>query len=509
MSTTRLAGRREWLGLAVLALTTLLLSLDVSVLYLAIPHFSADLGADSAQQLWIMDVYAFMVAGFLVTMGTVGDRIGRRRLLLIGAGAFGLASLAAAYASSPEMLIAMRALLGLAGASLMPSSMALLRTMFQDQRQLNTALSLWFSCFMVGMVIGPLVGGALLEHFWWGSAFLLGVPFMVVLLILGPVLLPEYRAPGAGRLDLVSVLLSLAAILPVVYGLKSLARQGWEPLPAAALLAGAVIGVVFVRRQLSSPRPLLDLRLFADRALSSTMAVLLLGGVVMAGVSLLFSTFLQVVEGLSPLRAGMWMVPQAVMMIVAMTLAPVLARRFPVHRVMAAGLLVSAAGLFLHTQVDGEGSLGLLVTGLSLASAGLAVPMALGNGLIMGSVPQEKAGTAAAMTETGGEFGIAMGVAAFGALATAVYQGALPEWAPQAARESVAAAAAAAATMPDGAALLEAARDAFAAGLNAVAWVSVPVFAGLAVLVLLALGRPRAPRAGEARREEAVPELVG
>jgi DHA2 family multidrug resistance protein-like MFS transporter len=201
------AGRREWVGLAVLALPTLLLSLDVSVLYLALPRLSADLGAGGTAQLWILDIYSFMLAGFLVTMGTLGDRIGRRKLLLIGAAAFGVASVAAAYSTTPGMLIATRALLGIAGATLMPSTMALIRNMFHDPKQLVTAIGIWFGCFMVGMTAGPLVGGLLLQRFWWGSAFLLGVPFMALLLVLGPVLLPEYRDTGAGRLDLASVAL--------------------------------------------------------------------------------------------------------------------------------------------------------------------------------------------------------------------------------------------------------------------------------------------------------------
>jgi MFS transporter, DHA2 family, multidrug resistance protein len=187
------AGRREWVGLAVLALPTLLLSLDMSVLYLALPYLSADLGASATQQLWIMDIYGFMIAGFLVTMGTLGDRIGRRRLLMTGGVAFAVASVFAAYSTSPEMLIVTRALLGIAGATLMPSTLALISTMFRDQHQRGVAIAVWMTCFMGGMTVGPLVGGLLLQSFWWGSAFLLGVPVMAVLLVAAPALLPEYR----------------------------------------------------------------------------------------------------------------------------------------------------------------------------------------------------------------------------------------------------------------------------------------------------------------------------
>src|SRR5690349_477428 len=224
MSST--ATRREWLGLAVLALPTLLLSIDVSVLYLALPTMGKSLRADSTQQLWILDIYSFLLAGFLVTMGTLGDRIGRRKLLLAGAAAFGVASVVAAYATSAEMLIVARAVLGVAGATIMPSTMGLIRHMFRSPQQMGAAIGIWFACFMGGMTLGPLVGGALLEHFWWGSAFLLGVPFMILLIVVGPFLLPEFRDAGAGRLDLASVGLSLAAILPFIYGLKDLARHG-------------------------------------------------------------------------------------------------------------------------------------------------------------------------------------------------------------------------------------------------------------------------------------------
>ncbi|MBX6722659.1 MAG: MFS transporter, partial [Dactylosporangium sp.] len=252
------AGRRQWAGLAVLALPTLLVSIDVFVMLLALPRLSADLGADATQQLGIMDIYGFMVSGFLITMGNLGDRIGRRRLLMAGAAGFGLASLAAAFATSPGMLIAARGLLGVAGATLAPSTLALISTMFRDPRQRSLAIGVWLVCFMGGATIGPVVGGAMLANFWWGSVFLLGVPAMALLLVLGPLVLPEDRNPDAVPPDLLSVALSLAAILPVIYGLKELARHGWQPLPAAALAAGGALGVVFARRQRALAHPLLD-----------------------------------------------------------------------------------------------------------------------------------------------------------------------------------------------------------------------------------------------------------
>ncbi|MBG6092075.1 MFS transporter [Actinomadura viridis] len=485
------AGRREWVGLGVLASIALLLSVDVSVLYLALPHLSSGLGADATEQLWIMDIYSFMLAGFLVTMGTLGDRIGRRRLLLIGAAAFGALSIVAAYSTSPEMLIVGRALLGIAGATLMPSSMALIRNMFHDPGQMNAAIGLWFGCFMIGMASGPLVGGLLLENFWWGSAFLLGVPFMLVVLFFGRTLLPEYKDPDAGRLDLASVALSMGAILPTIYGLKEIARTGLHPVPVLAIAAGIALGVVFVRRQRRLADPMVDLRLFGDRVFSATLAILLLGGIVMAGTTLMSTLYLQAVEGLSPLKAGLWLVPQNIAMIIALGAGPALAKRIRPAYVMAAGLAIAAAGLAVHTQVPADGGTPLLVTGLVITSAGIALPMALGNGIIMAAAPPEKAGSAASLTETSGEFGVAVGVALLGSLGTAVYRGMLPE-SPEAVRESVTAGIAGARHLPE---LLDSVRTAFAGGLHAVAGVGGLIFLALAAITLVTL-RHRAPITG-------------
>src|SRR5687768_7699207 len=225
------AGRREWIGLSVIAIACVLYVMDLTVLHLAIPHLSRDLRPSSSQLLWIIDIYGFMVAGSLITMGTLGDRIGRRRLLMIGAAAFGIASIVAAFSTSPEMLIATRALLGLAGATIAPSTLSLIRNMFLNAEQRQTAIAVWITSFSVGAAIGPLLGGLVLEFFWWGAAFLLAVPVMIALLILGPRLLPEYKDPDPGRLDLVSAGLSLVAVLAMIYGLKQFAQDGvgWVP----------------------------------------------------------------------------------------------------------------------------------------------------------------------------------------------------------------------------------------------------------------------------------------
>ena len=512
------ASRREWIGLAVLALPTLLLSLDMSVLYLALPQLSTDLNPSATQQLWIMDSYGFVLAGFLITMGTVGDRIGRRRLLLAGAAAFSVASVLAAYSSSAEMLIATRAVMGLAGATLMPSTLALITNMFRDPHQRGIAIGVWMSCFMGGMSVGPLVGGVLLANFWWGSAFLLGVPVMVVLLVAAPLLLPEYRDDSAGRLDLVSVVLSLCTILPVIYALKEIALHGFETSYVLALAAGACFGFTFVRRQLRLVDPLIDIVLFRNRDFSAALGINLSGGVVMAGTFLLLSLYLQMVVGFSPLKAGLCLVPMNVAMAVASNVTPHLAKRFRASSLMAVGLVIAAAGLLMITQVASTDSLAILVVGFTFASIGIAIPSVLGIGFIMGSVPPEKAGSASGISETSGEFGIALGVATIGSLAGAVYRTeftaptSVPADLAAAARESITGAVSAAAQLPgaDSADLLASARDAFTTGLNMAGGFGAALFLVMAVVaatVLRNLGSVDDPSivAGPVEADDLVP----
>jgi DHA2 family multidrug resistance protein-like MFS transporter len=518
--TGKRAGRREWAGLAALALPTLLVSLDLSVLYLALPHLAADLRPSSSQLLWIMDIYGFMVAGFLITMGTLGDRIGRRRLLLIGAGAFGVASVLAAYSTSAEMLIVTRVLLGVAGATLMPSTLGLISNMFSDARQRGTAIAVWISCFMGGTAIGPVVGGTLLQWFWWGSAFLVGVPAMVLLLIVGPALLPESRDEQAGKLDLVSVALSLATILPIIYGIKEVARDALTAGSILAIMAGAAVGVVFVRRQNRLASPLLDLRLFGNRTFTTALGVMLIGTVMMGGLFLFISQYLQLVQGLTPLAAGLWLVPPTLGMIVSTMLAPRLAQRVGRGNVIGGGIAMCAVGMALLTQVDADSGLWLVVVGLAICSIGLGPGGALVTDIVVGAVPPERAGSAASMSETSGEFGIAIGIAVLGSLGTAVYRSQVtppadtPAELGAATRDTLASAAAAAEQLPAGVAagVLESAREAFTSGLNVVAGVgtvAMAVFAVAAIALLRGTGDgDEAPAADPVDRGGA-DELVG
>ncbi|WP_443052495.1 MFS transporter [Streptomyces sp. NBC_00299] len=486
------AGAREWLGLGILALPTLLLALDMSVLYLAVPHLGADLLPSTSQLLWIMDIYGFMIAGFLVTMGTLGDRIGRRKLLLIGAAAFGAASVLAAYAPSAELLILARALLGIAGATLMPSTLALISVMFQDAKQRGSAIGVWMMCFSAGTAIGPLVGGLLLDSFWWGSVFLIGVPVMLVLLVAGPVLLPEYRDPDGGRIDLGSVVLSLLAVLPVIYGIKRFAEEGVDPQSLAGILVGLFFGVVFVRRQRKLDEPLIDLNLFSHRAFSVSLIVLLLSMATVGGTVLFYTQFLQSVEGMSPIKAGLWMLPSAIGMIMGSMATPALAARLAPRVVVGIGMGISAVGYLLLTQVDSVSGLPVLITGVTVAFVGTSSVLVLGTDLVVGSAPPEKAGSAASLSEASSEFGIAFGVATIGTIGTAVYRSGIEDAVPSGldasaaedVRDSMAGAADAAANMPE---LLAAARDAFADGLNVSAGINAAIAAVLAVLALVVL----------------------
>ncbi|WP_017593894.1 MFS transporter [Nocardiopsis potens] len=491
------AGPAEWAGLAVLALPTVLLGLDLTVLHLALPSLAADLRPSAAQQLWIVDAYGFLIAGLLITMGTLGDRIGRRRLLMIGGAGFTAASVAAAYAPTPELLIAARAVLGAAGATLMPSTLALIGDMFRDPRQRALAIGLWTTFFAGGMAAGPLVGGALLERFWWGSAFLIAVPVIGAMLALAPFLLPEHRAVRRGRLDLPGVALSLAAVLPVVYAVKGFAEEGPSPAVLAAAAAGAVFAVLFVRRQRSLDDPLLDVSLFGGRAFTTALAVMLVGLVGVGGTMLLTTQYLQLVEGLSPMAAGLWFGPPALMMMVSAIAAPVLTRWVRPGSVLAGVLVLSAVGYALLGAVGPGAGPVPVVAAFSLVYLGLGAIAALGTDLVVGAAPPEKAGSASAVSEMVQELGLAAGVALVGSLAAAVYSArmgpevlaGLPAGTARAVESGLAGAASVADRVPEG--VSARAEEAFMAGLNTAGWVGAAaalVLAGAAAVALRGSG---------------------
>jgi DHA2 family multidrug resistance protein-like MFS transporter len=422
---TAKATRREWIGLGVIALPCMLYSMDLTVLNLALPALAADLEPSAVELLWIVDIYGFLVAGALITMGTLGDRIGRRRLLLIGAAVFGVASIVAAFSTSPEMLIATRAALGIAGATLAPSTFSLIRNMFHDPHERTVAISVWITSYSAGAAIGPLLGGALLQYFWWGSVFLLAVPVMVLLLVLGPALLPEYRDPNAGRIDLASAALSLFAMLALIFGLKQAAQYGFSVLSVLAILIGTSLAAMFVRRQARLADPLIDLRLFRAPAFSASLAVYMLGTFVAFGIFVFMTQYLLLVLEMTPLEAGLWTVPFALGFIAGSMAAPRLVRALRPADVMAGGLALAAFGFLLITQAGRVDGPALVVAGMVLQSIGLAPVFTLTNDLIMSAAPPERAGAASGISETSSELGGALGIALFGSLATAAYGAAL------------------------------------------------------------------------------------
>ena len=497
------AGRREWVGLGVLTLACLLYVMDLTVLHLAVPALSADLQPSSAQLLWIIDIYGFFVAGSLITMGTLGDRIGRRRLLLFGAAAFGVGSLLAAFSPTAETLIVSRALLGIAGATLAPSTLSLIFHMFQDPGERAKAIGFWIGAFSAGAAIGPVLGGLVLELFWWGSVFLLALPVMAALLLLGPRVLPEYRDPDAGRLDLVSAAMSVLAVLAVIYGLKDIAQDGPDAAAVAAVAAGLVVGALFVRRQRRLAEPMIDLGLFRLRSFDAALATNFLAIFVAVGYFLFVAQYLQLVVGLSPLEAGLWSLPSAFGFIIGSQLAPRVLHRLRPAWVIAGGLALAAVGLGVLTRVGVSGGLAPLVAGSVTISLGLAPVFGLTTELIVGSAPPEQAGAASGISETAAELGGALGIAVMGSVGVAIYRGQLadqlppsiPPEAAAAARDTLGGATAVAAQLPveQGAAVLAAARDAFVAGMQLGSTIAAGIGVVLAALALVALRDQPAP----------------
>src|ERR1043166_9485969 len=446
------AGMREWIGLAVIALPCLLYSMDLTVLHLAVPRLTEALAPSSVQLLWIIDIYGFLLAGSLPTMGTLGDPIGRRRLLLIGAACFGMASILAAFSRSATMLIISRALLGIAGATIAPSTLSLIRNMFLDARERTTAISIWIIAFSLGGAVGPLLGGVILEYCWWGAVFFV----RVLLLAVGPFLLPEYRDPDAGKPDVTSAALASAAVLSIIYGLKLIAQDGVSVTAAVSVLAGLGIGTAFVRRQKQLADPLIDLRLFAIPTFRASLV--LYGGAIL----LLFGAFL--------------FLPQYLRLVLGSLLTPALARRIRPAMLMSGGLALSAGGYFLLAAVGaGRGGLVLFAVATFVLTFFGSPLFTLTNDVIIGSAPPERAGAASGISETCAELGGALGIACFGSIGVAVYRGVLGAAVPaglpadvtHAALATLGGAVVAAQRIPGdaGAALLGAARDASVRGL--------------------------------------------
>jgi MFS transporter, DHA2 family, multidrug resistance protein len=420
---TSRTGVSPRVALALLALPSLLIAIDISVLNVALPRMTADLNPTPTELLWMNDIYGFMVGGTMITMGTVGDRIGRRKLIVLCAAVFALASAVAAFASEPWMIIATRAVMGVAGAAIMPASMALISRIYPDPKASVAAMGAYMTCFLTGMAVAPLIGGVLVEHWGWGSVFLMGVPVMLLTVFAAPRVLPEYRASDPGRLDLRSAALCLAAILLVVYALKSAVNSGVSLPAVAAAGLGVVLGVVFVRRQQRLTHPLVDLGLLRRPGVARTMWVLLLTAVVMGGISLFVTFYLQSVQGLTPLGAALWLLPQMASMMAASNLGPWLGRRVAPARLIAACMGMMTAGFALFAIVpDGAAGLAVLTCGTVLTTGGIGAAFPFLMNDVIAHAPADHAGSAASFTQTANEIGIAMGLVVLGTIGTVAYR---------------------------------------------------------------------------------------
>lgn len=496
---TQRVGWRGWAALVVLMLPVLLVSVDNTVLSFALPAIALDLAPTSAQQLWIIDAYPLVLAGLLVTMGTLGDRFGRRRMLIIGASGFAAVSALAAFAPTAALLIAARAAMGVFGAMLMPSTLSLLRSIFTDRDQRRFAIAVWASMFSAGAALGPIVGGILLEHFGWGSVFLMAVPVLIPLLVLAPILVPESRDPKPGRIDALSIALSMATMIPIVYAIKELAVHGPASIAPALFAVGVGFGWLFVRRQLRAATPMLDMRLFRNPTFSGALLVNLLSVVGLVGFLFFVAQHLQLVIGLSPMQAGLALVPGLAAMIAAGLLVVPIAKRVRPRIVVPAALGFSVLGYLVVALSTGPETLGLLVAAFVSLGIGIGAAETVSNELVLASAPPAKAGAASAVSETAYELGAVLGTAVLGGILTALYRtnlalpAGLPPEATTAARETLAGAMHAADGLEPALAdaLRDAAAHAFDAGVAVTALIGAALVVAAALIASVTLGRSR------------------
>ena len=494
-----LATRRQWFALVVLMLPTLLVSIDNTVLSFALPSIARDLLPSATAQLWIVDAYPLVLAGLLVAMGNLGDRFGRRRMLLIGASGFGVVSVIAAFVDQASWLIAARVLLGIFGAMIMPSTLSLLRSLFVDRRQRRLAIAIWATGFSAGSAVGPLVGGVLLEHFWWGSVFLIAVPLLLPLLILAPVLIRESRDPSPGPFDLPSILLSMLALAPSVYAIKEIATEGFGILPAVLIAMGLASGALFVRRLLAQDNPMLDMRLFRVPSFSGAVIVNLVSVFSLVGFLYFITQHLQLVLELSPFDAAIALAPGTVVIVVAgLSVVPIVRRVRPGF-VMAIGLSLSLLAYASIAIIGADATLFSLILAFCVLGAGIGAAETLSNDLIISSVPADKAGAASGVSETAYELGAVLGTAVLGSVLTAAYRSSLvvPDGLAAAdataARETLGGAVEVAQKLPAGLGsdLLESARGAFDSGVVTTSWVAVALMAIAITVTLVTLRKAR------------------
>ncbi|MGW0415622.1 MFS transporter [Streptomyces collinus] len=502
------AGANRWVVLVVLCVSLLLVALDATVLHVAVPAVTEDLRPGAMELLWIVDVYPLVCASLLILFGTLGDRIGRRRVLLLGYALFGVASAVAALAPSAPTLILARALLGVGGAMIMPATLSILRQVFPDRRERALAIGIWSAVAAVGAAVGPLLGGFLLEHFWWGSVFLVNIPLMLVSLPVGRLLLPESRGDRDGPWDVVGALMAAGGLFGVVLGVKRLG--GGEPvaglLTLVPLLLGGTLIVLFVRRQARRAHPLVDLRMFRRPAYSTAVGCIVLAMLALVGLELIAAQYLQLVLGLSPLQTGLRLLPLTVAAMAAGLAGARMLRRFGPRRMVCFGFCLTAAAVLTLTAMGPADDAGLLLSGFVLLGFGLETTLFGAYESMLSEAPAGQAGGAAAIGETSYQLGAGIGIALLGSVMNASYAPGLasvpgvPSHASAAAGHSLGEAYDVAGRLGGsaGAALRRAARDSFVHGLH----VTLLVSAGLLLLgAVMALRLPRVMQCGEETAE--------
>ncbi len=497
------AGANRWVVLVVLCASLLLVAVDATVLHVAVPAVTEDLTPGAIELLWIVDIYPLVCASLLILFGTLGDRVGRRRVLLLGYALFGVASAVAALADTAQVLIVARALLGVGGAMIMPATLSILRQVFPDRRERALAIGVWSAVAAVGAAVGPLLGGFLLEHFWWGSVFLINIPLMLVSLPVGRLLLPESTGDGDGPWDVVGALMAAAGLFGVVLGVKRLGG-GEDPLSAftaVPLVVGAGLLVAFVRRQRRRRHPLVDLKMFTRPAFSTSVGCIVLAMLALVGLELIAAQYLQLVLKLSPLETGLRLLPLTVAAMAAGLVGAKMLQRFGPRTMVCSGFCLTAAAVVTLTAMGSHDNAPLLLTGFVLLGFGLEVTLFGAYESMLSEAPQEQAGGAAAIGETSYQLGAGIGIALLGSVMNAAYAPGLssvrgvPAADSAAAGHSLGEAYEVAARLGGGPgeALRHAARQAFVHGLH----VTLLVSAGLLLLgAVMALRLPRAMECG-------------
>ncbi|WP_405829511.1 MFS transporter [Streptomyces sp. NBC_00105] len=498
-------GANRWVVLAVLCVSLVLVALDATILHVAVPSVTEDLRPGSIELLWIVDAYPLVCASLLILFGTLGDRVGRRRILLLGYGLFGVASAIAALADNAQVLIAARALLGIGGAMIMPATLSILRQVFPDRRERALAIGIWTAVAAVGAASGPVLGGFLVQHFWWGSVFLINIPLMALILPLGRWLLPESRGSADGPWDVVGALMAAAGVLGSVLGIKRLGaeRHLLDAHAVVPLLLGAVLLVLFVRRQKRRTHPLIDMRMFSRAAFSTSVACIVLAMLALVGLELIAVQYLQLVLELSPLETGLRLLPLTFAAMAAGATGSYTLGRVGPRTMVSLGFLLTAFAVLLLTLMGQHDRPLLLTVGFILLGFGLQTTLFAAYESMLSEAPAATAGGAASIGETSYQLGAGIGIALLGSVMNAAYRPGLAG-VPGVSKADAAGAAnslgeayqiAAHLGGPAGASLYAAARHSFVHGLHVTLLVSAALlFAG----AVMALKLPRAMECGAA-----------